>query len=720
MIVNGGNLNAAEAVTSIPATLLPFNHVHELLAPPEPGADYAMWREGMVKWRDEQRAILAKVREGLEDPYALPQLKWTQTNFIQIQMMSHERYFYDPEQRRYTVDRLLEDLEKRYGGIDSVLVWPTYPNIGVDDRNQYDLWRDMPGGLDGVRAMVEDFHRRDVRVFVPIMFWDHGTRDEGMSMPDGLAKLCKEIGADGLNGDTMSGVTRDFYDASIKIGYPLVMEPENGMSDPDMLAWNTMTWGYFFPYQAAPGVNKFRWIEPRHMTHTCDRWAHNRTDMLQYAFFNGAGHQAWENVWGIWNGVTERDGEAIRRIQMIYKALPEGVLLSEEYEPHYPVLQQGVYATRFPSKNGTLYTVVNRTADPVSGALLPVAGAQASKFYDLWNGREVIGMTSGHAGTSVALALSIEPNGYGAVFEAAGELDPKVKQLVTSMGERAKAPLSSLSNEWRVARQQMVPIPKTTLATSAPQGMVYIRPGRFDFEVEGVMIEKSEGVGVQFPWEERPELKRNKPMDVAAFYMDKYPVTCADFKKFIDATSYTPADKHNFLKNWSNGNFPEGHAKKPVTWVYIEDAREYAKWAGKRLPHDWEWQYAAQGSDKRLYPWGKEKDPKRVPPFNEGRKQPAAADVDAHPQGASPFGVEDLVGNVWQWTDEFRDEHTRAALVRGGSNYRPTGSHWYFPQAHELNRHGKYLLMAPSLDRSASIGFRCVVDAVPHASYLKP
>lgn len=87
------------------------------------------------------------------------------------------------------------------------------------------------------------------------------------------------------------------------------------------------------------------------------------------------------------------------------------------------------------------------------------------------------------------------------------------------------------------------------------------------------------------------------------------------------------------------------------------------------------------------------------------------ADVDAHPNGASPFGVMDLVGNVWQWTDEFGDDHTRTAILRGGSHYRPQGSAWYFPQAYRLNEHGKYLLMGPSLDRSAAVGFRCVRDA---------
>ena len=69
-----------------------------------------------------------------------------------------------------------------------------------------------------------------------------------------------------------------------------------------------------------------------------------------------------------------------------------------------------------------------------------------------------------------------------------------------------------------------------------------------------------------------------------------------------------------------------------------------------------------------------------------------------------------MVGTVWQWTDEYRDDRVRAAVLRGGSAYQPQTSHWYFPQAYALDEHSKYLLMAPAKDRSAAIGFRCVVD----------
>lgn len=196
-----------------------------------------------------------------------------------------------------------------------------------------------------------------------------------------------------------------------------------------------------------------------------------------------------------------------------------------------------------------------------------------------------------------------------------------------------------------------------------------------------------------------------------SFYIDRFPVTNAQFNAFLDATHYHPRDDHNFLRDWKNGTYPQGWGERPVTWVSLEDARAYAAWAGKRLPHEWEWQYAAQGSDGRAYPWGNAWEPAAVPAPETGRPLGRPPTVGQHSRGASPFGVMDMAGEVWQWTDEYRDEHTRAAILRGGSYYQPQGSRWYFPQAYRLDQHGKYLLMAPSLDRAATVGFRCVVDA---------
>ena len=289
--------------------------------------------------------------------------------------------------------------------------------------------------------------------------------------------------------------------------------------------------------------------------------------------------------------------------------------------------------------------------------------------------------------------------------------------MLQDMAGSSLTSLASLSGEWHFLPQTMVEIAPTKPAApgeAGPPGMIKIPAADFLFKVAGVEIEGGDGVGVdvQYPWEDAPRRYHEHRLHIPAFYIDRFPVTNEDFARFMEATRYHPRDDHNFLRDWKNGSYPEGWARKPVTWVSLEDARAYAAWAGKRLPHEWEWQYAAQGRDGRLYPWGNRWEASRVPAPETRRAMREPTDIAAFAAGASPFGVMDLVGNVWQWTDEFQDQHTRAAILRGGSYYQPQGSLWYFPQAARLDAHGKYLLMAPSLDRSATVGFRCVVDAV--------
>lgn len=683
----------------------------EVIHGPAVGEDNAAWLRTMHEWRQTRRAELRY--EGSQ--YDRPELAWAQRSFIQTLVMVEERYLYDPATGRYTVDRYLDDLESRYGGIDSVLLWHVYPNAGIDNRNQPDLLHDLPGGLPALRQMVADFHRRNVRVFFPVMPWDVGTRPEGVPLQVAAVRDMQAIGADGIFGDTMEGVGREFRTASDAGGHPLVLEPENPLKDLGTVAWNNLSWGYW-EYQLVPVVSQYKWLEPRHMVHVCERWAKDRTHELQSAFFNGVGYESWENIWGIWNGFTPRDAEALRRIAMIERALPE-LLTSSEWQPHFPTVQAaaGVYASRFSRAGQTLWLLVNRSDNDSAGIQLSVPAAADTRFYDLWHGVEL----PPAAGATASLRFEIERRGYGAILAIEGDrLSEQVLSLLPRMHERANTRLADLSAQWQCLPQKMVDIPRTAPAKVAPEDMVLVRGGKYRFQVSGVEIEGGDGPGVdvQYPWEDQPGRRHDREIEVAGFYIDKYPVTNAQFKRFLDASGYKPADEHNFLKDWHDGTYPKGWDRKPVTWVSLEDARAYASWAGKRLPHEWEWQYAAQGVDGRLYPWGNDPDPAALPEHETGRELRPPTDVDAYPRGASCWGVMDLVGNVWQWTDEYVDEHTRAAVLRGGSYYWPSGSNWYFPQNTRLDQHGKYLLMAPSKDRSAMLGFRCVVDAAADVS----
>ena len=281
--------------------------------------------------------------------YGAPAQAWTQSGFVQPLMMVEDRYFFDPASGKYTVDRYLDDLERRYGGIDDVIVWPTYPNLGIDNRNQLDMILAMPGGVAGVKRMVSDFHRRGVKVLFPINMWDEGTRDPGKPWPEAVAALMKEVGADGVFGDTQDGVPLAFPLAAERTGHAMAFQTELWPNDEDV-AWNLSSWWQEAPSvyeQFAPAIDRYKWIEPRHIPVIAERWSRDKTDVLQTAFFNGIGVESWENIFGFWNGLTERDAESLRRVAAMERGLAP-FLVSADWEPFYPMLNFGVFASRWP------------------------------------------------------------------------------------------------------------------------------------------------------------------------------------------------------------------------------------------------------------------------------------------------------------------------------------------------------------------------------------
>jgi gamma-glutamyl hercynylcysteine S-oxide synthase len=137
--------------------------------------------------------------------------------------------------------------------------------------------------------------------------------------------------------------------------------------------------------------------------------------------------------------------------------------------------------------------------------------------------------------------------------------------------------------------------------------------------------------------QDRPQHK----VDLPAYWIDKYPVTNAQYARFVAATAHRPP------LNWKDGKIPQGEALRPVTMVSWFDARDYAKWAGKRLPTEAEWEKAGRGTDGRRWPWGDKMEPERLNTYyNVG----SATNVNKYPNGASPYGVMDMAGNVDEWT----------------------------------------------------------------------
>ncbi|MGA2328092.1 MAG: bifunctional serine/threonine-protein kinase/formylglycine-generating enzyme family protein [Bryobacteraceae bacterium] len=197
-------------------------------------------------------------------------------------------------------------------------------------------------------------------------------------------------------------------------------------------------------------------------------------------------------------------------------------------------------------------------------------------------------------------------------------------------------------------------------------------------------------------------------LTLPGFYIDKTEVTNAAYARFC-------TDKSRPLPEL----FLKDHPYYPVVNITYVDAQEFAKWAGKRLPSLQEWEKAARGGDGRLYPWGNNAEPARANVLdNPDRKSPDLMSVDSFPEGASPYHVLNMVGNVWEFTDELRTP-TEATLKMFARLMNPpptAGEPWYTIRggAYDAKLSGSVLWEAgsvPARYKAFNIGFRCVKDA---------
>ncbi|HLB63642.1 MAG TPA: SUMF1/EgtB/PvdO family nonheme iron enzyme [Anaerolineales bacterium] len=179
-------------------------------------------------------------------------------------------------------------------------------------------------------------------------------------------------------------------------------------------------------------------------------------------------------------------------------------------------------------------------------------------------------------------------------------------------------------------------------------------------------------------------------VSVAAFYIDRFPVTNADYKKFVETTHWEePA-------HWRRSTWPEGKADHPVVQVNWDSAVAYAQWAGKRLPTEEEWEKAARGTDGRVWPWGST--------FVRDRCNTSETEIwdttpvgNYSPGGDSPYGVADMAGNVWEWIGG-KPSPLRMPL-RGGD---------WLDDAQQATTY--YRRMHTPKRKNDFVGFRCAAD----------
>ncbi|HAV41559.1 MAG TPA: sulfatase-modifying factor protein, partial [Acidobacteria bacterium] len=730
------------------APSLPAGLASDLLAQPE------SWFQGLkMMFQERYLYDLDKFDKTL---FERSDLQWIRKTYLMLLQFAWDHTYYDWAGQKNNFYQNLSAWDKLVGKIDIYSIWPTWPRLGLDERNQFDLYRDLPGGLAELKKQVAYAHQNRKKYFIAYNPWDEGTRHE--EHLKAIENLLREIQADGVVLDTRGESSREFQAMADRVKPGIIMYSE-GMAIPKNMP-GIVSGRVHDALYLPPAVNLNKFIKPDFAIFRVIQPGEARFRReASVAFFNGYGTE----INTMRPARPETMEEDLKHLGRTLKILRENssAFLSQDWIPLYPSFQDGISVNCWPEARKIIFTIFSLRPEGYKGPLIPVKEKPGFHAVSLWRHEEVEAekinnlsylpvdieafsrqlLETRMEGNPECLAilpeliearriedriiinLSEKPAGGQLVLTAgnpgyetqpvslpAAETEFSLREKFGRNGDKLVIQLFDSQGELLDERVLSLPpalprlvseIKRTEPASRPPAQMAEIPASEYLFKT----TPDPDDPNPIIPYPDRPAAQTIK---IKRFFIDRYPVTNAQYAEFVKKTGYRPADSTNFLKHWINGQPPKGQENHPVVWVSLKDAEAYASWAGKRLPAEAEWQYAAQGLDGRLYPWGNDFDPARCN-NKHGQTQP----VTAHPAGASPFGAEDLVGNVWQLTSDVYDNGAyNFVIIKGGSYYSPETSIWY-PKSGPLpvNRQQMLLLLSPGLDRCATVGFRCVKDA---------
>ncbi len=635
----------------------------KIIAAPDHPKDWEAWRRLLHRWRDEARR-----RVGYSGArYERADLAWTQRCFSIGLLWLWDEQLYDYARHTFTVDGLI-NADAGLGGYNAVVLWHTYPLIGIDERDQFDFYKQVPG----LPAVIRAFHDRGVRVFMEYHAWERGTRVERDDASE-LALMVTGTGIDGVFLDSMREAPAGVRAKLDATGLPVVLEGESNIPL-ERIADHEMSWAQWQADSATPGVLRAKWFEPRHMLHLTRRWDRDRTAQLRTAWLNGAGMLVWENVFGSWVGWSPRDRATLSAMLCVQSRFAQH-LSHGEWTPladAADVTAPSIFSSRFEHGGSRLWTIVGRDAHALGPSdELRTESREHERWFELMTGQELTPVVHGE-GVRVALPAMQQP--FAAVLAISdAALDESLNEFMRAMRWRAWTADATFP-----ARTPRGVTPPRAPASNVPKDMFAVAGGERSLTIRYRLRETGMYHAAPFVdlWKPLPPLLHHTEEErhVAAlrpFAVSRTEVTNAQYGQFVTATNYKPARPERFLAHFIDGRPRPGTEDEPVRHVSLDDARAYAAWNGARLPTEFEWQAAAQ-----------------LPEFARG----------------TPL--------VWNWTEsEHTDGRARFTILKGGSHARLEGSEWYTdggPQPPEVSL--KFLRAGPSIERSSAIGFRCAVD----------
>ena len=304
--------------------------------------------------------------------YFRPKNRWIKKNYLQHFTFAYGKEAFEYKKTKFKINKIIKE-GKEFGGYDSIIFWHQYPRLGLDNANQWDLYRYLPEEYKSIKKIVKECHLNNIKFFIPFKPWDVRSNESLDKHAKYLENFIIETNIDGFFLDTMSSLPESFL--RIQKKFPSFEFCSEGTpKEQRQIEQLTSSWDQIGDirrnYKVEVETNMFRFVFPEHPLNLVSRWSvgSDKDSIIKRAAFNGTGLVIWQDVFGCWLPFSKKQKQLIKQLKKILVKFHD-IFFGNNSIPLIETLSKGIICNQFANDNQRIYSIYNFTSKKIKGPL---------------------------------------------------------------------------------------------------------------------------------------------------------------------------------------------------------------------------------------------------------------------------------------------------------------------------------------------------------------
>ena len=304
--------------------------------------------------------------------YFRPKNRWIKKNYLQHFTFAYGKEAFEYKKTKFKINKIIKE-GKEFGGYDSIIFWHQYPRLGLDNTNQWELYRYLPEDYKSIKKIVKECHLNNIKFFIPFKPWDVRSNESLDKHAKFLENFIIETNIDGFFLDTMSSLPESFL--RIQKKFPSFEFCSEGTpKEQRQIEQLTSSWDQIGDirrnYKVEVETNMFRFVFPEHPLNLVSRWSvgSDKDSIIKRAAFNGTGLVIWQDVFGCWLPFSKKQKQLIKQLKKILVKFHD-IFFGNNSIPLIETLSKGIICNQFANDNQRIYSIYNFTSKKIKGPL---------------------------------------------------------------------------------------------------------------------------------------------------------------------------------------------------------------------------------------------------------------------------------------------------------------------------------------------------------------